>query len=182
VLPAAKRTSREDSGDHRFNHFGALMPAAMGKMSKAILSDSDGVIVGGSPSTRPGIKIEAIENDLAKKAAKDVAWLGSRRTKPVKYSRSIGTQSPGRAWRSLCRAEQPGCKGGSSKYDVLVGMEPGAGSSRQLRKLVRRQKEGDSIKLEFIESERSNQSQRHLARRPIVPMQTTRCLMWSRIS
>jgi len=59
---------------------------------------------------------------------------------------------------------------------------PGAVHPGQLRKLVRRQKEGNSIKLEFYESERSNQSQRHLARRTIVPMQTTRCLMWSRIS
>src|SRR5436305_4166951 len=54
----------------------AFAPTAMAKMSKAILSDSDGVIVGGSPSVRSGIKIEAIENDHANKPAKDVAWLG----------------------------------------------------------------------------------------------------------
>src|ERR1051326_2770225 len=92
------------------------------KMSKAILSDADGgVISGGSPSTRQGIKIEAIESDSGKKNPKEVAWLG------------ISTP-----------------KAGLQKYDVLVEMgDQLLVHPHQLRKLVRLQKEGDTIKLSF---------------------------------
>jgi membrane-associated protease RseP (regulator of RpoE activity) len=120
-------------------------------MSKAILADADGVAVGGSPSPRQGIKIEAIEKDQGKKAAKDVAWLGISTDEACEViSSQLGLKSGEGLVVIYVEPNSPAAKAGLQKYDVLVEMgdqmlvHPG-----QLRKLVRLQKEGDTIKLGF---------------------------------
>lgn len=130
---------------------GAFTPAAMAKMSKAILSDYDGVVVGGSPSVRPRIKIEAIENDRANKSGKDVAWLGIATDETCEVlAAQLGLKAGEGLVVTYVEPDSPAAKAGLQKCDVLVGMgdqmlvHPG-----QLRKLVRLQKEGDPIKLEF---------------------------------
>lgn len=129
----------------------AIAPVANAKMSKAILADADGVISGGSPSTHQGIKIEAIENDSGKKPAKEVAWLGISTDEACDVIASqLGLKSGEGLVVIYVEPNSPAAKAGLQKYDVLVEMgdqllvHPG-----QLRKLVRRQKEGDAIKLSF---------------------------------
>jgi len=126
-----------------------LVPTANAKMSKAILADSDGIIVGGSSSTVKGIKIEAIEKE--KKSAKDVAWLGIATDEACEVLASqLGLKQGEGLVVVYVEPNSPAAKAGIQKCDVLVGMgdqmlvHPG-----QLRKLVRLQKEGDSIKLEL---------------------------------
>src|SRR5882724_635265 len=127
----------------------ALAPGAMAKMSKAILSDADGVIIGGSPSG--AIKIEGIENGAAKKPAKEVAWLGISTDETCDVIASqLGLKSGEGLVVIYVEPNSPAAKAGLQKYDVLVEMgdqllvHPG-----QLRKLVRRQNIGDTVKLNF---------------------------------
>ncbi len=130
----------------------ASAPTASAKMSKAILADVDGVVIsGGSSSTQQGIKIESIENDSGKKAAKEVAWLGISTDETCEVIASQLGLKPGEGLVVVyVEPNSPAAKAGLQKYDVLLEMgdqllvHPG-----QLRKLVRRQKEGDSVKLSF---------------------------------
>lgn len=130
----------------------AFTPGATAKMSKAILADSDGVVIsGGSASTHPGIKIEAIEKEPGKKTASEVAWLGISTDETCDVLASqLGLKSGEGLVVIYVESNSPAAKAGLQKFDVLVEMgdqllvHPG-----QLRKLVRRQKEGDTIKLEF---------------------------------
>jgi hypothetical protein len=128
----------------------AFTPAAMAKMSKAILSDADGVIIGGSPSGN-GIKIESIESGATKKPAKEVAWLGISTDEACDVITSqLGLKSGEGLVVIYVEPNSPAAKAGLQKYDVLVGMgDQLLVHPLQLRKLVRRQNIGDSIKLEF---------------------------------
>src|ERR1051326_4785477 len=122
------------------------------KMSKAILSDADGgVISGGSPSTRQGIKIEAIESDSGKKNPKEVAWLGISTDEACDVIASQLNLKPGEGLVVIyVEPNSPAAKAGLQKYDVLVEMgDQLLVHPHQLRKLVRLQKEGDTIKLSF---------------------------------
>jgi PDZ domain len=129
----------------------ALVPfAATAKMSKAILSDADGIIIGGS-SPGQTIKIEAIENGAAKKPAKEVAWLGISTDEACDVLASqLGLKSGEGLVVIYVEPNSPAAKAGLQKYDVLVGMgDQLLVHPLQLRKLVRRQNIGDSIKLEY---------------------------------
>jgi hypothetical protein len=133
-----------------FLAFVAFSSSAEAKMSKAILADADGVVIsGGDSGSRSGIKIERVESE--KKGAKDVAWLGISTDESCEVlSAQLGLK-PGEGLVVIyVEPNSPAAKAGLQKYDVLVAMgdqmlvHPG-----QLRKLVRLQKEGDAIKLEF---------------------------------
>jgi len=127
-------------------------PGASGKMSKAILSDADGgIISGGSPTTRQGIKIEAIENDSGKKPVKEVAWLGISTDETCDVIASQLGLKPGEGLVVIyVEPNSPAAKAGLQKYDVLVEMgDQLLVHPHQLRKLVRLQKQGDNIKLSF---------------------------------
>jgi len=126
-------------------------PAATAKMSKAILADADGVVIsGGDPGTRSGIKSEGIESG-GKKAAKDVAWLGISTDEACEVLAAQLGLKPGEGLVVIyVEPNSPAAKAGLQKYDVLVAMgDQVLVHPHQLRKLVRLQKEGDSIKLEF---------------------------------
>jgi hypothetical protein len=130
----------------------ALLPSANAKMSKAILADPDGIIVGGSPGTRQGIKIESIEKEP--KTPKDVAWLGISTDEACEV---IASQLGLKAGQGLVviyvEPNSPAAKAGLQKCDVLVAMgDQMLVHPHQLRKLVRLQKEGDSIKLDLYRS------------------------------
>jgi hypothetical protein len=124
------------------------------KMSKAILADADGVVIsGGDPGTRSGIKIEGIEGGV-KKASKDVAWLGISTDEACEVLAAQLGLKPGEGLVVIyVQPNSPAAKAGLQKYDVLVAMgDQVLVHPHQLRKLVRLQKEGDSIKLEFYRS------------------------------
>jgi membrane-associated protease RseP (regulator of RpoE activity) len=126
----------------------ATAPGATAKMSKAILADADGVVIsGGDPGTRSGIKIE----NGAKKTAKDVAWLGISTDEACDVLAAQLGLKPGEGLVVIyVEPNSPAAKAGLQKYDVLVAMgDQLLVHPHQLRKLVRLQKEGDSIKLEF---------------------------------
>jgi membrane-associated protease RseP (regulator of RpoE activity) len=126
----------------------ALTPGATAKMSKAILADADGVVIsGGDPGARSGIKIES----GAKKTAKDVAWLGISTDEACEVLAAQLGLKPGEGLVVIyVEPNSPAAKAGLQKYDVLVSMgDQMLVHPHQLRKLVRLQKEGDSIKLEF---------------------------------
>jgi PDZ domain len=126
-------------------------PAATAKMSKAILADADGVVIsGGDPGARSGIKSEGIESG-GKKAAKDVAWLGISTDEACEVLAAQLGLKPGEGLVVIyVEPNSPAAKAGLQKYDVLVAMgDQVLVHPHQLRKLVRLQKEGDSIKLEF---------------------------------
>lgn len=129
----------------------ATAPHATAKMSKAILADADGVVIsGGDPGTRSGIKIEGIEGG-AKKTAKDVAWLGISTDEACEVLAAQLGLKPGEGLVVIyVEPKSPAAKAGLQKYDVLVAMgDQVLVHPHQLRKLVRLQKEGDSIKLDF---------------------------------
>jgi membrane-associated protease RseP (regulator of RpoE activity) len=128
----------------------AFTPGASAKMSKAILSDADGgIISGGSPTTRQGIKIETIEDDSGKKPAKEVAWLGISTDEACDVIAAQLGLKPGEGLVVIyVEPNSPAAKAGLQKYDVLVEMgDQLLVHPSQLRKLVRRQREGDTIKL-----------------------------------
>jgi len=133
-----------------FLAFVAFTSSAEAKMSKAILADADGVVIsGGDSGSRSGIKIERVESE--KKGAKDVAWLGISTDESCEVLAAQLGLKPGEGLVVIyVEPNSPAAKAGLQKYDVLVAMgdqmlvHPG-----QLRKLVRLQKEGDAIKLEF---------------------------------
>jgi membrane-associated protease RseP (regulator of RpoE activity) len=129
----------------------AITPCATAKMSKAILADADGVVIsGGDPGTRTGIKIEGVDGGV-KKAAKDVAWLGISTDEACEVLAAQLGLKPGEGLVVIyVEPKSPAAKAGLQKYDVLVSMgDQLLVHPHQLRKLVRLQKEGDSIKLEF---------------------------------
>src|SRR5882724_1450550 len=131
--------------------FIAFTSNATAKMSKAILADADGVVTsGGDPGARSGIKIERIESG-DKKTPKDVAWLGISTDETCDVIASqLGLKSGEGLVVIYVEPNSPAAKAGLQKYDVLVEMgdqllvHPG-----QLRKLVRRQNIGDTVKLNF---------------------------------
>lgn len=128
----------------------AIAPAAIAKMSKAILADADGIIVGGSPSGQ-GIKIEAIESGSARKPPKEVAWLGISTDEACDAIASqLGLKSGEGLVVIYVEPNSPAAKAGLQKFDVLVEMgDQVLVHPLQLRKLVRRQSIGDTIKLNF---------------------------------
>lgn len=123
---------------------------ATAKMSKAILADPDGVVIGGSSSGQ-GIKIEAIESGAAKKPPKEVAWLGISTDEACDVIASqLGLKSGEGLVVIYVEPGSPAAKAGLQKYDVLVEMgDQVLVHPLQLRKLVRRQNIGDPIKLDF---------------------------------
>jgi membrane-associated protease RseP (regulator of RpoE activity) len=128
----------------------AFTSNAKAKMSKAILADADGVVIsGGDSGSRSGIKIERIESE--KKTAKDVAWLGISTDEACEVLASQLGLKPGEGLVVIyVEPNSPAAKAGLQKYDVLVAMgDQKLVHPHQLRKLVRLQKEGDAVKLEF---------------------------------
>jgi membrane-associated protease RseP (regulator of RpoE activity) len=148
--PGGVRTPRPTVVIMTLSALMAFTPWAMAKMSKAILSDADGVIVGGSPSVQV-LKVEAVDSTAGKSTPKEVAWLGISTDEACDVLASqLGLKAGEGLVVIYVQPNSPAAKAGLQKYDVLVEMgdqmlvHPG-----QLRKLVRLQKEGDSIKLEF---------------------------------
>lgn len=115
---------------------------------KPFLSDAENEAAsgGGGSSETKTLKIQVVEPDSARK---EVAWLGvSTDEAPDALSAQLGLQ-PGDGLVVLyVQADSPAARAGLQKNDVLVELgdqllvHPG-----QFRKLVRRQKEGDKIKL-----------------------------------
>ena len=108
---------------------------------------------GGSSSDRRTIKVQVVEPE-ADKTPKEVAWLGvSTEEAPDAVSSQLGLHSGDGLVVIFVQPESPAAKAGVKKNDVLVEMgdqllvHPG-----QLRKLVRRQKEGDTVNLTLYRS------------------------------
>jgi hypothetical protein len=106
---------------------------------------------GGGSSSKNKLKIEAIEPDHGKKSTKEVAWLGiSTEEASEAVAAQLGLKPGDGLVVVYVEADSPAAKAGLQKYDVLVQLgdqllvTPG-----QLRKLVRRQKEGDVVNLTF---------------------------------
>jgi hypothetical protein len=98
------------------------------------------------------IRIESIERDDEKKPAKEVAWLGiSTEEVSEALSSQLGLKEGQGLVVTYVAKDSPAAKAGIQKNDVLVDLEgqwllsPG-----QLRKLVRMQKEGDSVNLNLF--------------------------------
>ncbi len=111
-------------------------------------AENEGASGGGSAGTRT-LKIQVVEPDFARK---EVAWLGvSTEEAPDALSAQLGLQAGDGLVVLFVQADSPAAKAGLEKNDVLVQLgdqllvHPG-----QFRKLVRRQKEGDKIKLIFF--------------------------------
>jgi len=107
--------------------------------------ENEGASGGGSAETKT-LKIQVVEPDSARK---EVAWLGvSTDEAPDALSAQLGLQPGDGLVVLFVQADSPAAKAGLQKNDVLVELgdqllvHPG-----QFRKLVRRQKEGDKIKL-----------------------------------
>jgi len=108
---------------------------------------------GSGPSSSPrSIKIQVVENDPD--SSKEVAWLGvSTEETSDALSAQLGLQPGDGLIVAFVQPESPAAKAGLQKNDVLFEMgdqlllHPG-----QFRKLVRRQKEGDKIKLTIFRS------------------------------
>ena len=106
----------------------------------------------GGASMPKSIKIQVIENDPDR--SKEVAWLGvSTEEATDVLSAQLGLEPGDGLVVAFVQPDSPAARAGLQKNDVLVEMgdqlllHPG-----QFRKLVRRQKEGDKIKLTLFRS------------------------------
>src|ERR1041385_1665370 len=120
-----------------------------------------GIAVGGGgssasagPNQRKTIRVETIADDDEMKQAKDVAWLGiasEEASEPL--SAQLGLKPGDGLVVTYVQPDSPAAKAGVQKNDLLVEMgDQLLVHPLQLRKLVRRQAEGDSIKLTLYRS------------------------------
>jgi hypothetical protein len=106
------------------------------------------------PNQRKTIRIETVDDDDDKKQARDVAWLGiSSEEAPDALSSQLGLKPGDGLVVTYVQPESPAAKAGIERNDVLVEMgDQLLVYPVQLRKLVRRQKEGDTVKLTLFRS------------------------------
>ncbi len=132
-------------------------------------SDNNGSFTGGggggSGSERRSVTVQVVEPEV-EKAPREVAWLGvSTEEAPDALSSQLGLLPGDGLVVIYVQPESPAAKAGLKKNDVLVGLgdqllvHPG-----QLRKLVRRQKEGDTIDLKFFRSGKKQELSAKLAK------------------
>jgi hypothetical protein len=107
----------------------------------------------GSGPERRSFRVQAIEPEV-QKVPKEVAWLGlSTEEAPDALSSQLGLQNGDGLVVIFVQADSPAAKAGVKKNDVLVQfgdqllVHPG-----QFKKLVRRQKEGDTVNLTLFRS------------------------------
>jgi hypothetical protein len=119
------------------------------KPSLLVEADRDTASGGGGATTARTIRIEEVEADHDKKPGKEVAWLGIATEEASEtLSAQLGLKPGDGLVIVHVEPDSPAAKAGLQKNDVIVELgdqllvHPG-----QLRKLVRRQKEGDTIKL-----------------------------------
>src|SRR5215469_9238171 len=127
--------------------FGLTQRSTALSIKRPCLAEADaGTASGDGSSTTRRMKIQVVEPDAEKK---EVAWLGvSTEEAPDVLSAQLGL-SPGDGLVILfVQPESPASKAGLQKNDLLVEFgDQLLVHPEQFRKLVRRQKEGDKIKL-----------------------------------
>ena len=103
----------------------------------------------GAERKRKTIRIESIDRDDEKRPAKEVAWLGiSTDEVSEALTSQLGLKDGQGLVVTYVAKDSPAAKAGIQKNDVLVDLNgQWLVDPAQLRKLVRMQKEGDSITL-----------------------------------